>query len=555
MNLPLLNPSLRHIGWLVLGSLAIARIAVGQTVDVGLRRELFADGFIVEQMSGKAELRLHHPTPQAIAILHNAPWEGNHSLNYSVFRDGKIYRMYYSTTFFSITRVDPGPDAPKGTPTAKREPSPTFCCYAESEDGSTWRKPELGLVEFKGSKANNIVFQREDFGGMRSEPAAVSVMKDENPAVAPDARYKAFLLGIGTGPTPRGLLAFKSPDGVHWQPLQQGPILTDGAFDSQNVVFWDALHHHYRAYWRYYTDPQTGLPAASNRGVRAIRTATSMDLLHWENQADLTYPGSPPQNLYTNTIQPYFRAPHLYVGFPSRYVEPLQEGSLEEAQAPAGPNEVRQWPAALRALPNLSERELRAGISERFGTALTEGLFMVSRDGLSFKRWDEAFMRPGIERTGTWASGQHYLSWPLVETASNLAGAPNELSLYASEGYWLGTGSAVRRHTLRVDGFVSVTAPMSGGELVTKPLRFEGRQLALNFSTSAAGGIRVEIQNLEGKPLPGFSREDCPRLFGDTTERVVTWRHGTDVGSLAGQTVRLCFVLNDADLYAFQFQL
>ena len=94
---------------------------------------------------------------------------------------------------------------------------------------------------------------------------------------------------------------------------------------------------------------------------------------------------------------------------------------------------------------------------------------------------------------------------------------------------------------------------MSGGELLTKPIRFTGKKLALNFSTSAAGSMRVEIQDAEGNAIPGFSLDDCPPQFGDTIERTVTWKNGGDVGSLAGKPVRLRFVLQDADLFAFHF--
>ena len=138
----------------------------------------------------------------------------------------------------------------------------------------------------------------------------------------------------------------------------------------------------------------------------------------------------------------------------------------------------------------------------------------------------------------------------LVETKSALEGAPNELSLYATESYWTGTSSALRRYTLRLDGFVSVHAPMNGGELVTKPVTFSGKQLTMNFATSAAGGIRVEIQDASGEPAPGFTLADAEPQFGDSIERVVTWKNGSDVGSLAGKPVRLRFVLNDADLYS-----
>jgi hypothetical protein len=111
----------------------------------------------------------------------------------------------------------------------------------------------------------------------------------------------------------------------------------------------------------------------------------------------------------------------------------------------------------------------------------------------------------------------------------------------------------VRRYTLRPDGFASLAAPTSGGEMVTKPLVFQGRRLAVNFSTSAAGGMRVEIQDQQGKPIPGFALADCGELFGDALERSVVWRGGPDVSKLAGQPVRLRFVLHDADLFALQF--
>ena len=94
---------------------------------------------------------------------------------------------------------------------------------------------------------------------------------------------------------------------------------------------------------------------------------------------------------------------------------------------------------------------------------------------------------------------------------------------------------------------------MSGGELTTKPFTFRGDRLQLNFASSAAGDIRVEIQRPDGKPFEGFALDDCNEVFGDSVDRVVTWKNGPDVGALSGQAVRLRVALRDADLYAFQF--
>ena len=111
----------------------------------------------------------------------------------------------------------------------------------------------------------------------------------------------------------------------------------------------------------------------------------------------------------------------------------------------------------------------------------------------------------------------------------------------------------MRRYTLRLDGFVSVQAPMSGGELVTKSLTFTGKTLSLNFATSAAGNLRVELQDARGKALPGFALQDCDELFGDTVDRTVTWQSESDLSALIGDVVRMRFVLHDADLFALQF--
>jgi hypothetical protein len=343
-------------------------------------------------------------------------------------------------------------------------------------------------------------------------------------------RYKA-LAGIKSE---GGLFAFKSGDGIHWSLMSDKPVITNGAFDSQNLAFWDSVAGKYRAYWRTFTAGVTSQEEWKPAGYRAIRTGSSKDFLHWGDEADLTYVDSPDQHLYTNQVKPYYRAPHILIGFPTLYLD-------------------RGWSDSMRALPEPEKRQLRASANQRYGTALTEGLLMASRDGVRFKRWNEAFLRPGIERPGTWQYGQQYIAWHVVQTASSLPGAPNELSLYATEGYWHGEGGILRRYTLRLDGFVSIHASMKGGELLSSPVKFAGSKLTLNFATSAAGSVRVEIQNPEGEPFDGFRLEDCLPHFGDSVDRIVTWQNGADVSSLAGKPVRLRFELRDADLYAFQF--
>lgn len=501
-------------GAITVGALA-ARAAADEAtnarpvVEIGSRRELFVDTLLIDSLKD-AGRQLHHPTPREIAIVHDAPWEGAGSGYHSVMQDGDLYRMYYRGSALGVEN-------------GQLKLGSEVYCYAESRDGIKFVKPNLGLHEFNGSKQNNIIWT-----GVGTHNFAPFL--DARVDCPAPSRFKA----LGGLPSQGGLFAFQSADGLRWQLMREEPVVTRGAFDSQNLAFWDETAGVYRAYFRTFTRGVTTGEIWKPEGYRAIRTATSKDFLTWENEADLTYEDSPAEHLYTNQIKPYFRAPHILIGFPTRYIE-------------------RGWSPSMRALPEPERREQRAAAHLRYGTALTEGLLMSSRDGIHFERWNESFLRPGPERPDTWLYGQQYIAWHAVETKSSLPGAPPEMSLYASEGSWHGEGNAIRRYTLRLDGFVSMNAPLSGGELITHPVSFSGDRLTINFASSAAGDVCVEIQDAAGNPLPGFALEECPPLFGDALERTVTWQQGSDVGSLAGQAVRLRFVLRDADLYSFRF--
>ena len=492
-----------------------------EPIDIGSRLELLVDDFLIDSMNGDVRLELRHPIRREIVFKTDAPWEGNASCYQSVFKDGNLYRMYYHGLHYRNG----------GPATQALEDHPWVFCYAESDDGIHWRRPELGLFEFGGSKANNIILTPEFLAEIGGDPAHTAAFMDANPDCPADEKYKIVVVGS----KPRGLYALKSGDGIHFSVVSKEPFATQGAFDSQNLAFWDPTPGAYRAYWRIFTEGVTEADNWKPGGYRAIRTATSKDFVEWSDPVDLTYVDSPNEHLYTNQIQPYYRAPHILMGFPMRYVD-------------------RGWSEPMFDLPGLEERMIRAKSHPRYGTAITDGLFMTSRDGHTFKRWAEAFHRPGPREKHSWVYGDNFIFWGMVETKSEIEDAPHEISLYATESYWESTYTTVRRLTLRVDGFVSASAPMRGGEIVTRPIRFEGGSLTLNFDTSAAGGVQVEIQETDGKPIAGYALADCPPIFGDRLAKVVRWReHGGDVRPLAAKPIRLRFVLNDADLYSFQF--
>jgi len=477
-----------------------------QPIGIGSRLELFVDDALIAGTEGVCR-RLNRPQPREVVVEHDEPWEGKHSGHHSVFKDEDTYRMYYECA---------------GVETESRTG------YAESEDGIHWEKPDLGRCEVDGSTENNIVADLEASGNL-------AVWKDRNPDCDPEEQYKA------QGAVDRTLRGYVSPDGFEWSPVGDAAIMTGGAFDTHNTAFWDPVRGEYRSYTREFEE-------SGDKHRRIIQTATSGDFREWTEPTPLEYPEAPDEQLYTNSIRPYYRAPHILLGFPMRYVERDAESQ------------------SMRELPGWHLREDLIEQRGRQGYALTDGLFMSSRDGHTFNRWPTAFIRPGLWEKGStanWYYGANQVGWQLVETPSPTTDKPRELSLYATEHYRGGAdvtapddrgATRLRRYSLRIDGFVAAEAPLSGGELVTKPVTFEGDDLVVNYATSAAGTVRVELQHPDGTPYDGFSLAESPELFGDDLQRVVDWAGERSVGQLAGDPVRVRFVLSDAEIYSFRFR-
>ena len=444
-------------------------------VDIGSRLEPFVDDWLVEHKRG-VSLELHHPTPQDVAITFTKPCEGNTCCYVRVFRDGDVCRAYYRGSNFSWE--------------TRKTTHAQFVCYAESKDGIRWTKPKLGLYEFKGSKDNNIVWPSSH---------NFAPFKDTNPSCKPQYRYKA--LGSGGG----GLVAYGSPDGIHWKLIRKSAVITKGAFDSQNLAFWDEFRGRYVDFHRGF-----------QKGVRDIMTCTSEDFIHWTEPKWLDYGDAPNEHLYTNATIAYHRAPHIFMAFPKRF-----------------------YPT-------------RKKIIDHPYPGVSDGVLMTSRDGLHWHRWMEGFIRPGPMRERWWQRN-NMTAWGMLVTKSPGSNTPDELSLYSTENYYVGP-CRLRRFTIRMDGFVSVNALYSGGEFTTRPIKFTGKELVINYATSAAGSVRVEIRDKAGKPIPGFTLRDCPEVFGDEIERAVAWKQGSDLSKLAGKPIRVRFVLKDADLYSIRFR-
>ncbi|MCK5571621.1 MAG: hypothetical protein KAJ12_02625, partial [Bacteroidetes bacterium] len=186
------------------------------------RRELFVDGYIIEKLLD-AELRLNRPYREGTALRFDNPWEGGFSGYVAILNDSSLYRMYY--------RGSPGSGVP------------AVVCYAESEDGIVWKKPDLGIFEVMGTKKNNVILAD-------SEPFTHNFcpLIDTRPGVPAGERFKAL-----AGTEESGLVAFVSEDGIHWRKLRTDPVMTKGMFDSQNVAFWSEAEQLYICYFRTWT--------------------------------------------------------------------------------------------------------------------------------------------------------------------------------------------------------------------------------------------------------------------------------------------------------------
>jgi hypothetical protein len=453
--------------------LAWSGLQAADTLDLGPRRELFVDRFLIAELKGAA-LKLH--SPQLAPPVSPPRPDGHYA---TVLRIGDTFRFYY--------RGDkvPGAHWRNGWDTYHLG---EVTLAAESKDGIHWTLPNYGIYQHPTFPQGNVVLA-DDFLVTHNFTPFI----DARPGVPPAEKFKAlgggryqpqhakFREKYGAG----GLKAYASADGIHWRRLQEAAVSPEawGSFDSQNHAFWSESERRYVCYFRIF-----------DGGRRSIARTTSQDFLRWSEPVAMK-PNAPGEELYTGGTQPYMRAPHIYIALPTRFI-------------------------AKRG-------------------AATDIAFMTTRGGNTYDRtFMESIIRPGLGKDG-WANRANYAALGIHQTG------PHEMSVLLTGG---------RRYTLRLDGFASVNAPFAGGEMVTKPLRFSGRELEINFSTSAGGQIRVEVQDEAGQPRPGFALADCVPIYGDEIARVVKWKPGADLGALAGQPVRLRFAMEDADLFSLRFR-
>ncbi len=490
-------------------------------IDIGRRREFVWDDFLIDASQTTAARRVHQPTRREIRMVLDRPWEGDGCNYFCVVYDDvkKVYRMYYNGWEMM------SPDRKEHTLIVK------ICCI-ESADGLHWERPSLGLVEFEGSKDNNIIMAVSTFPGLLGiDNFFVTVDTNPNPAVP--GTYKAVMAfpeKREDGTTEHKLMGLASDDGYTFHKVVV--VSREGAFDTLNTVMWHEATRQYICYIRGFHEADTWAEYSGgelNKLVRDIRVLFSKDFIHWNRPKHLNFKDCEDFPLYTNCISPYPGAEHILVGFPTRYVE------------------RPEWTANFDRLCGAEKRRERHAVHPRYGLTTTDCLFMCSRDGLNWHRYDEAFMRPGPEFPANWVYGSCYPSVGLIPMPSDVAGADEEWSFYTHDNHWMSLPAELVRFSIRKDGFVSLYAGREPKRIVTRPFIFQGDTLKINFSTSARGWLYVKVLAEDGSATLSSGE-----LFGDRVNRIVDL--DGDLGALAGKNVHMEIELMDADFYAFQFE-
>ena len=481
-------------------------------VDVGTRKQLLFDNLFLEKSRGvQVRMNLPHQDPEPV-LVPDRPWELAIAGSATVLFDEGKFRMWYDAS---------GP----GKPTL-------FLAYAESTDGVHWHKPSLGLVEYDGSKQNNILAPSHP----DARTGGGTVFRDDHGPAA--ERYKWWskyyasdeqrARGIRSG-----LYAWVSPDGLHWQRLGSDrgyPLSRGNAADTQNVCFWDADVGKYIGFVRKkMQEDQTPTRRDSEMWIGLM---TSDDFENWTWAQDIfradeefPVPGGkpqwqPPVNLYEPVGMKVPGVPNAYILLPTPWYHWERNG-----------------------LPSTIDVELA-----------------TSRDRVHW--WQPApedrqpFLRLGPD--GSASSGMLFASpWPVVvgdEVWIYYCGI-GALHPYPGGGGRPSHGTGIFRSRIRRDGFVSVDAGYRGGEFTTPVLTFEGgKSLQVSLDGSAGGWLQVELLTAGGVPIPNYELDACDTIRGNSLTKTITWRgRRSDMSRLAHTPIRLRFVMRSMKLFAFQF--
>jgi hypothetical protein len=500
-------------------------------LDVGQRKQLFLDDAVIESMSPGLFPVMNQPVkhPAGPVISLDKPWERRGGLSFGGDQGNVIYDEEQGIYRFWSMMVN-------------EDWSRDWLAYAYSQDGLHWVKPQLGIVTYQGHDTN--------FLGPEGHWSQAGVLRD--PTAEPKRRYKMVYYCSGKEGHPesvQGMCIAHSSDGIHWRryPDRYQPIWSFHSDTSNNLV-WDARHERYLFYLRLSTslrrwfDPEPVYPPGAR--TRTAGWASSKDFLYWDAPKSKIDPDDKYVCFHADQRDPVFSR-----SFYTLSVTPYEGGYI-------GMSAVYHTPDAVGM-------RLPAGTDT--GLARTEWLDKIDvqslwgRDGLKFERVSR---RPFIPN-GPKGSVDDDLVYPVQSmiVREDLGEIWIYYQAFGGKHSFYQRGEPQKGQIclarLRLDGFVAVTGR---GTLTTRPLTFEGNGLLINatgvdrYAGPGWGSVRVEIVSPQtGKPLSGFTKEDCQAFSGDAVRHRVRWRSAADLGSLEAGPIQLRFHLDRAKLFSFRF--
>ena len=490
------------LGWVLLGSQVQTK--AGDSIEIDTRPQLFVDDQIVDRMervwlsSGGAYNTRSKKVAENPVLTPDRPWEG-----YLVLQPGSVvydeeeqlFKMWYNTL-------------PKSSPSDIEQ----FICYAVSKDGVHWEKPELNLVEFRGSKSNNILFRWSNW--------THAVIHDPEDA-DPNRRYKMVYWQTKDRET-CGIWSTFSADGIRWTDYPNNPVVPCWATGDTFTVTKDPVS---KQYWLYHK--------TSPGGPRKVSRLISDDFIHWRDDHLVLEPDKddpPGTEFYGLSAFPYGSQ---YLGLVWIFHTTQQTMYPQLVSSRDG----LQWERSIYRRPFIV---LGYMVNHYVGQSFDGGMvFPVS----------EPIVKDGEV-------------WLYYSGFDNLHNAHSEKH----------TG-LVGLMKIREDGFTSLDATAEG-YVLTHPLQFKGQDLYVNAeilpggkngsnapwkgifndNPNSDGHFRVAVLDVSGSLISGFDAASSRLSSTGGVYQKVSWGNDKNLSSVKDKSVRLKFVYSRSRLYSFKIK-
>ena len=277
---------------ILIASALVTEMAVPIDRPFDSRKYLVLDSRVI-QRTENAVLRLGQvqKEPQNPLFAEDKPWEprfDNLYANVIYDPDEAVYRCWYSPFIVDELASETSREKRLDVPYRPKHRE-MGVCYAVSKDGVCWEKPELGLVEFDGSKQNNLVWRGPHGAGMFRDE------RERDPA----RRFKMIMKNDGA------MQCAFSRDGLRWSESIPAPEI-DAAGDTHNNAFWSPRRGYYVGITRLW-DRSLG------PSKRIVGRTQSADFTHWTKAVEVlrALPQETTRQIYA---MPVFQYADIYLG-------------------------------------------------------------------------------------------------------------------------------------------------------------------------------------------------------------------------------------------------